>query len=124
MILGPCHLIKGKGHDFGPELSQIGSKLPREAIYESIIHPDAGISFGYEGSELQMKDGSTLVGIVYNETGDQVSLKMPAGASATIKTDEITGRTKMDHSMMPANLTQGLSEQQMANLVEYLYTLK
>jgi putative heme-binding domain-containing protein len=119
-----CHIIKGKGHDFGPELSQIGSKLPREAIYESIIHPDAGISFGYEGSELQMKDGSTLVGIVYNETGDQVSLKMPAGASATIKTDEITGRTKMDHSMMPANLTQGLSEQQMANLVEYLYTLK
>lgn len=119
-----CHVIRGKGHDFGPELSQIGSKLPKEAIYESIINPDAGISFGFEGSELHLKDGSTLVGIVYNETSELVSVKMPAGAGATLRKEEIAGRTAMDHSMMPSNLANGLSEQQMANLVEYLYALK
>ena len=50
-----CHQVRGEGMDFGPKLSEIGSKLPKEAQYISIMHPDAGISFGYEGYEVKRK---------------------------------------------------------------------
>ena len=119
-----CHMIKGEGKDFGPELSQIGGKLPREAIYESILHPDAGISFGYEGYDLKLKDGSIATGIIFNETDDQVSLRLPGGTQLNYEKDDIVSRKKLQHSLMPSNLDAGFSDQQMADLVEYLYSLK
>src|SRR5262249_705154 len=41
-----CHQVNGEGIDFGPNLSEIGTKLAKEAIYEAILDPSAGISFG------------------------------------------------------------------------------
>ncbi len=42
-----CRQINGEGVDFGPNLSEIGTKLAKEAIYESILDPSAGIAFGF-----------------------------------------------------------------------------
>lgn len=119
-----CHVVRGQGADFGPALSEIGDKLPKEAIYEAIIHPDAGISFGYEGYTLKMKDGSTVMGIIASETEDEITLKMPGGVSVKYDKSKIESRTKMENSMMPPNLHQGMTEQQLVDLVEYLYSMK
>jgi hypothetical protein len=43
------------------------------------LHPDAGISFGYEGWDIKLKDGTQLVGIVASKTETDVVLKMPGG---------------------------------------------
>ena len=51
-----CHRVNDKGVDFAPALSEIGSKLPKEAIFESIIDPNAGISMGFETTQLETKD--------------------------------------------------------------------
>ena len=59
-----CHKVSTTGYDFGPALTEIGSKLPKEGLLDAIVHPSAGIGFGYEGWELKMKDGSTLSGII------------------------------------------------------------
>ena len=119
-----CHVVKGQGADFGPALSEIGDKLPKEALYESIIHPDAGISFGYEGYNLKMKDGSTVTGIIASETEDEITIKMPGGVAVKYDKSKVASRTKMETSMMPPNLHQGMSEQELTDLVEYLSTLK
>src|SRR5690606_25370460 len=50
-----CHQVNNEGFDFGPKLSEIGSKYPKEGLLESIVHPSKGISFGYEGWEIKMK---------------------------------------------------------------------
>ena len=55
-----CHQVNGQGVDFGPALSEIGTKLAKEAIYDSILNPSAGISFGFEGWVVKMKDGNTF----------------------------------------------------------------
>ena len=119
-----CHEAKGKGSDFGPALSEIGDKLPKEALYESIIHPDAGISFGFEGYTLKMKDGSSAVGIIASETEDEITLKLPGGVSNKFDKAQMVSKTKMESSMMPPNLHQGMTEQELVDLVEYLYSLK
>jgi putative heme-binding domain-containing protein len=119
-----CHQVNGQGMDFGPKLSEIGSKLPKEAQYISILHPDAGISFGYEGYIIKMKDGSTNAGIIASRTETDIDLKMPGGAITKLKTKDVASIKQMDNSMMPSGLENTMTTQELADLVEYLMTLK
>nr|MBI1230106.1 c-type cytochrome [Cytophagales bacterium] len=119
-----CHQAGDLGMDFGPKLTEIGSKLSKEAQYISIIHPDAGISFGYEGFILQMKDGSTLGGIISSQTETDIDLKLPGGSIIPIKTSDVESITQMENSMMPAGLEKAMSTQELVDLVEFLMNLK
>ncbi len=119
-----CHQVNGEGMDFGPKLSEIGSKLPKEGQYLAILHPDAGISFGYEGWELKMKDGSVLNGIIGSKTETDIVLKMPGGLVQHIKTSQVKSMKMQTNSMMPTGLAEGMSQEELVDLVEFLMTLK
>ena len=53
-----CHVVNGAGKEVGPNLSEIGSKLSREAFFESILFPSAGISHNYETWTASTVDGN------------------------------------------------------------------
>ena len=118
-----CHQVNGAGVNFGPQLSEIGSKLSVEALYSSILFPDQGISFGYEGYRFELRDGSTAVGKIVSETESQVDLQYMNNQQSVAKGD-IVSRTKMETSLMPANLQSSMTEQELIDLVQYLRTLK
>ncbi|HRH49607.1 MAG TPA: c-type cytochrome [Panacibacter sp.] len=119
-----CHQVNNVGYDFGPKLSEIGSKLPKEGILDAIVHPSAGIGFGYEGWELKMKDGSTLSGIIASKTETDIDIKFPGGSHKQIKTADLQTMTEMKQSMMTEGLYANMSNQDLANLLEYLSGLK
>ncbi|WP_276501302.1 PVC-type heme-binding CxxCH protein [Terrimonas pollutisoli] len=119
-----CHRVNESGYDFGPALHEIGSKLPKESLLESIVSPSAGIGFGYEGWELRMKDGSTMSGIIASKTETDIDLKFPGGGKKAVKTADLKTLTQMKESMMPEGLQNNLSAQELANLLEYLTGLK
>lgn len=119
-----CHQVNGDGMDFGPKLSEIGSKLPKEGQYLAILHPDAGISFGYEGWEVKFKDGSTMTGIVSSKTETDLQMKFPGGVVTNYKMADVVSMKKIDTSMMPAGLQEAMSTQELVDLVEYLSSLK
>jgi putative membrane-bound dehydrogenase-like protein len=118
-----CHQIDGVGLDFGPNLSVIGAKLTAESILSSIIHPDLGISFGYEGWELTLADGSTMAGIIASKTETDIILKQPGGNSQTIKTSQIKNMKKIDGSIMPAGLQEAMTTKELVDLTIYLRAL-
>ena len=119
-----CHRINDKGVDFAPALSEIGTKLPKEAIFESIIDPNAAISMGFETTQLETKDGTVAMGIVRSETNDELVLVLPGGATNKFDKKQIVKREKLKTSMMPSGLNQALSQQDLIDLVEYLASLK
>ncbi len=119
-----CHQVKGEGTDFGPSLSEIGAKLGRDALYESILDPSAGISFGYEAWQLELKDGENAYGLLVSETEQELALKTIGGIVTHYKKSEIVKREKQKLSIMPSGLQQAMSRQELADLVEYLTTLK
>ena len=123
-LCATCHVVGGEGIDFGPALSEIGDKLPKEALYRSIIHPSEGISFGYEGYLVKLKDGSQAVGYVASETEDAIELRMAGGVTARYEKAEIESRTQLDRSLMPDGLYQAMTEQDLVDLVQYLTTLR
>jgi putative heme-binding domain-containing protein len=119
-----CHQVNGQGVDFGPNLSEIGTKLGKDAIYESILDPSAGISFGFEAHQLTLKNGDEAYGIIVSETRDEVSLKGVNGVTSKYKKSEIASRIQQKTSAMPAGLPQTMSRQDLVDLVEYLSRLK
>ena len=123
-LCSTCHVVNGEGIDFGPALSEIGDKLPKEALYTSIIHPSEGISFGYEGYLIKLKDGSQAVGYIASETEDAIELRMAGGLTNRYEKSEIESRTQLDASLMPEGLHQAMTEQDLVDLVQYLTTLQ
>jgi putative membrane-bound dehydrogenase-like protein len=119
-----CHRVDDTGVDFGPALSEIGSKLTKEGLFDAIINPNAGLSMGFETIQLTMKDGSSGMGIVRSETADDLVLGMPGGATVSFPKNQIVGRTKLTTSMMPSGMNQMLSQQDLIDLVEYLSSRK
>ncbi|HET9487193.1 MAG TPA: PVC-type heme-binding CxxCH protein [Chryseosolibacter sp.] len=122
-VCGNCHQINNEGTNFGPDLSEIGGKLSKEAIYNSILFPDQGISFGYEGYRFQLKDGSTAMGKIVSETEEKIDLQYMTSQQSVDKA-QVVSRTKMETSLMPGNLHSTMSRQDLVDLVEYLSGLK
>ena len=119
-----CHRIGDQGVDFAPALTEIGSKLPKEALYDAIINPNSGVTMGFETTQLETKDGTAALGIVRSETADELVLALPGGASNKFAKNQIAKREKLPTSLMPSGLNQALSQQDLVDLVEYLSSLK
>lgn len=123
-VCASCHQVNNNGIDFGPNLSEIGAKYAKEGLYEAILHPDAGIAFGYEGYVFKTKDGNQVLGYVTSESKDDISVKMIGGTVSKIKKADIVSKQPYTHSLMPEGLVAGMKQQQVVDLIEYLSTLK
>jgi len=119
-----CHRVGGEGVDFGPALTEIGTKLGPDALFQSILDPDAGIAFGYEGLEITMQDGETWSGILMGETETELSLKTQSGRFKRLDLSRIEERRAWKRSMMPSGLQQAMSVQDLVDLVTYLSQLQ
>lgn len=119
-----CHKVQGEGKEVGPDLSEIGSKLSKEALYVSILDPSAGISHNFETHLLLLEDGTSLSGILVSETEQEVSVRTAEAIVRKIPRDEITAMKKQPVSLMPADLQKSLTAKNLVDVVEFLTTLK
>lgn len=119
-----CHLAGNTGVNFGPALTEIGSKLTKSALYDAIIEPDAGISFGFEGYFFKLKDGSTVLGYIASETKEEVDVRTAGGQGVKIQKNTIVSKKAYEHSLMPTGLAAAMSQQELVDLVTYLSSLK
>lgn len=119
-----CHQIGDQGVDFGPGLSEIGDKLGKDALFQSILDPNGGISFGFEGWELVMKSGEEWTGIIIGETEQSVTMKNQSGLLLTLEKESIESRSQMKSSLMPSGLQQAMTVQDLVDLVGYLSNLR
>jgi putative heme-binding domain-containing protein len=104
-------------------LSEIGAKLSKEGLYNAIIYPDQGISFGFEAWRIKLNDGSTAFGRIMSETEDKIDIQYFANKQTVLK-QNVSSRTKLENSLMPSNLTSNITEEELTDLVEYLSTLQ
>ena len=119
-----CHIVNGKGVEIGPDLSEIGTKLSREAMFESILFPSAGISHNYENWIVAKDDGEIVSGLLLTKTDSATTIKDINGVVHEIDSDDIDEQKRLKLSLMPADLVKEFSEQELVDLVEYLMTLR
>ena len=120
-----CHIVNNQGKEVGPNLSEIGTKLSRQAMWESIIYPSAGISHNYETYTAALSDGTVFTGLLISETADAVTLRNIEAITKTIPKKSLEEPiVKQKISLMPADLAKTLSLEEMSDIVEHLMTLK
>lgn len=119
-----CHTVHGKGRAVGPDLSEIGSKLGKEAMLASILDPSAGISFGFEAFTIRLKSDDEIYGLIVSETEEELVVKDSAGAMSRFKKRDVIERQKQKLSLMPVGLQQTMTAQDLADLLDYLASLK
>jgi putative heme-binding domain-containing protein len=119
-----CHKVRGEGKEVGPDLSEIGTKLSKEALYVSILDPNAGVSFNYETWLARTLDGTVLSGVLVSQTDDAIELKTAEAIVHKLKRDDLEALKKQTTSLMPADLQKQLKAQDLVDIVEYLVTLK
>jgi putative membrane-bound dehydrogenase-like protein len=119
-----CHKVNGEGKEVGPDLSEIGKKLSREAILEAIIFPSAGIDHNYETWVVELKDGGVHLGILASKTEASVTIKGADAIVRTFKMSEVASLAKSPVSLMPADLAKVLTVGDLSDVVEYLLTLR
>ncbi len=100
------------------------SKLALEAMYVAILDPSAAISFNFETYNVLMDDGRDFSGVLVSQTDDSVTIKTAEAIERTIDRDEIDELIKQQISLMPSDLAQKMTTQQLVDVVEYLMALK
>ena len=119
-----CHQVRGQGKNVGPDLTEIGSKLTREAMFVSVLDPSAGISHNFESYSALLESGQVVVGLMVSQTDDKVTLKDALGIERSMPKSEIEQLKKQEKSLMPENLIEALSTKDLVDIVEYMLTLK
>jgi putative heme-binding domain-containing protein len=115
-----CHKVGNTGYTFGPELGDVGKRLTRQELLESIIEPSKKVDPKYVTTTIVTNDGKTLVGFILAQTEESVTLLMAEGKQATIATSDIDEQLKTNQSSMPENLASTLSAAEFLDIIEYL----
>jgi putative heme-binding domain-containing protein len=112
------------GNWVGPDLSSIGTKYGEKELLYHILNPSGAIGDTYVPFTFALADGNVLTGLVTDEDAQRVVLKTAAGERMMIATSDIDERRPVSKSIMPENLAQAITEQQLADLVSYLASLR
>lgn len=121
---GNCHPVGGQGKSVGPDLTEIGSKLSREAMLTSILDPSAGISHNYEGYVVLTTDGQVITGLLISKTEDEVVIRTTDAIDRRIDTNDIESMKMSSTSIMPENLHHTIDQQGLIDIVEFMTTLR
>jgi putative membrane-bound dehydrogenase-like protein len=119
-----CHIVQAAGKNVGPDLSEIGDKLTREAMYVAIINPSAGISHNYEAYSALTSSDEVITGLLVSKNDDEVIIKDKDGVERKIPMAEVEEFKKLETSLMPSNLTDLVDQQALVDIIEYMTTLK
>jgi putative heme-binding domain-containing protein len=119
-----CHQIGGLGIRFGPDLTEIGDKFSTRGLYQAILYPSAGVSFGYEGVNLTLHNGTVYQGYIESKTDEGIQLRTQSGQTIEIRNVDIKEREDLQQSLMTEGLYRTFSQEDLVDLVTYLISLK
>jgi putative heme-binding domain-containing protein len=116
-----CHEFEGRGERVGPDLSTIGRALTRERLVQSIVDPSREIAPQFTSYSILLKSGEVLTGI---HVGDEVDGRMKFadanGRVFHVHPNDIDRRQPSRQSIMPENLADNLTPQELRDLIAFL----
>ncbi|MFK5922375.1 MAG: HEAT repeat domain-containing protein [Verrucomicrobiota bacterium] len=119
-----CHSVGYVGGKFGPDLTHIGKVRTERDLLEAIIYPSSNFVRSFEPVTLKTKSGAALYGMLKEASSDHVALVLGPGAEQRIARVDVAEITPGAVSLMPQGLDAVMSEQELADLVVFLKSLK
>jgi putative heme-binding domain-containing protein len=114
-----CHSLQGQGQRVGPDLAGANARSP-ETLLQDILDPNRQIAPDYAAYEIIPKTGDSAVGLIVSETAQRLTLRHPGAPDSSWARSEIREIRATGRSLMPEGLEEGLSHQDVADLLSFL----
>ena len=116
-----CHWStgSGQGNSLGPDLLE-AKTFTKDQLLARIIEPNLSVRPDYATQGVESKGGDNLVGIISDENRWTLTLTQISGARLVWPQLNVSLLLPQTWSLMPEGLEQGMSAQDMADLIEYL----
>lgn len=119
-----CHSAGGKGVGFAPPLDGSAHR-DNHGLLTSILDPNAAAEATYYVFKITKKDGSTVEGFCEKQDGRGVTLRFMGGAKLFVPASEIKSKQYvLGKSVMPGGLIDNMADEQVADILAYIKSLK
>jgi putative heme-binding domain-containing protein len=116
---GICHQLGGRGAKVGPQLDGIGSR-GLDRLLEDILDPNRNVDQLFRVTNLALKNGQVVSGLLLREEGEVFILADAQGKEVRVPRSSVEERQTSPLSPMPAHLADQIAEADFYRLVAYL----
>jgi putative heme-binding domain-containing protein len=114
-----CHQLNGKGAKIGPQLDGVGLR-GIDRLMEDVLDPSRNVDQMFRVTNLALKDGAVVSGLLLREEGEVLVLADAQGKEVRVPRDSVEERTSAQLSPMPANFGEQVPEADFYQLIAYL----
>jgi putative heme-binding domain-containing protein len=119
-----CHKLNGVGNEFGPDLAKLDPKrqTPTEVLHD-IVDPSFRINEKYQTFIFVLQNGKEVKGLILKETPDDYTVienPLAKVEPVILKKSDVDTKTASKVSLMPKNLMDKLSAEEIMDLVAYV----
>lgn len=114
-----CHTLFGRGGHIGPDLTAY-KRDDSSTMLLNIINPSAEIREGFENYLVLTDEGRAITGFLFDQDKRVVVIRGADGQNVTIPRDTIDEMIRQPLSLMPENLLDKLTDEQIRDLFAYL----
>ncbi|MCC9607708.1 c-type cytochrome [Blastopirellula sp. JC732] len=117
-----CHRFGDRGGQVGPDLTNVGKRMDRRTLLESIVNPSKEIDPKYGNSVYLLENGQVISGRTTMVNRNQIGVETDplTGQSVTIERQEIAESKVSPVSPMPPGLLNVFTAEEVRDLVAYL----
>jgi putative heme-binding domain-containing protein len=114
-----CHRLNDQGQNLGPDLVTVKTG-GKEKVLVNILDPNREVNSTYLSYLVETRRGDSLLGVIAAESASSVTVRQAGGLETTVLRSELTTLQSQGRSLMPEGLEIGLSQQTMADLLEFI----
>lgn len=121
-----CHQVAGLGASVGPDLSQMSRRVAANGtegttwLLETILQPSRDMGPQFTPWQIVTKDGKQYIGLPRRKGGNSEAYLGTDGREFSLQVTEIESRHEATVSIMPSDLLQQLTRQELADLFAFL----
>ncbi len=117
-----CHRFNGSGGGLGPDLTTSSSRFSVKDLVENIVEPSNVISDQYGSEQVELADGSTLIGRAWEENGQLHIVYDPRNPEEgeVVDLSSVKARQPYPVSFMPTGLLNLLNPEEVLDLLAYI----
>lgn len=121
-LCASCHVFGAIGTQVGPDLTALASRFRKADILDAILYPSKTISDQYQSEMVELADGKIVTGVPVRESAAVLVLRTAEAPDkpVTVPKGKIKERATSVVSLMPEGLLNGLSQQEIADLLAFM----
>ena len=117
-----CHRFGDQGVDTGPDITTVGNRFDDKYLLEALLTPSQVIADRFINELIEMQNGVLHTGRVVYDDGKLLRIRQDpmTGTLTEIDVSQVKSRTRLDSSEMPEGLLNGLTAEEILDLIAYL----